>query len=63
MEMEISWSLGYSPSLPAGARPRSGSTFGMVGMNGSAAYADIDTGVAITLMPTDSPRTSRRSPA
>lgn len=50
MEMEISWSLGYSPSRPGGARSRSGSTFGMVGTNGSAAYADIDTGVAIALM-------------
>ena len=50
MEMEISWSLGYSPGRPGGARSRSGSTFGMVGMNGSAAYADIDTGVAIALM-------------
>jgi CubicO group peptidase (beta-lactamase class C family) len=50
MEMETSWSLGYSPSRPGGARSRSGSTFGMVGMNGSAAYADIDTGVAIALM-------------
>jgi CubicO group peptidase (beta-lactamase class C family) len=50
MEMEISWSLGYSPGRPGGARSRSGSTFGMVGMNGSAAYADIDTGVAIAPM-------------
>ena len=50
MEMEISWSLGYSPGRPGGVRSRSGSTFGMVGMNGSAAYADIDTGVAIALM-------------
>lgn len=50
MEMEISWSLGYSPGRPGGARSRSGSTFGMVGTNGSGAYADIDTGVAIALM-------------
>ncbi len=50
MEMEISWSLGYSPGRPGRVRSRSGSTFGMVGMNGSAAYADIDTGVAIALM-------------
>ena len=50
MEMETSWSLGYSPDRPGGARSRSGSTFGMVGTNGSAAYADIDTGVAIALM-------------
>jgi CubicO group peptidase (beta-lactamase class C family) len=50
MEMETSWSLGYSPGRPGAARSRPGSTFGMVGMNGSAAYADIDTGVAIALM-------------
>ena len=50
MEMNISWSLGYSPARPGGVRSRSGSTFGMVGTNGSAAYADIDTGVAIALM-------------
>jgi CubicO group peptidase (beta-lactamase class C family) len=50
MEMESRWALGYSPDRPGGARSRSGSTFGMVGINGSAAYADIDTGVAIALM-------------
>jgi CubicO group peptidase (beta-lactamase class C family) len=50
MEMETSWSLGYGPDRPGGARSRSGSTFGMVGTNGSAAYADIDTGVAVALM-------------
>jgi hypothetical protein len=50
MEMEVTWSLGYSPSRPGRARSRSGSTSGMVGTNGSAAYADIDTGVAIALM-------------
>jgi CubicO group peptidase (beta-lactamase class C family) len=50
MEMEVSWSLGYSPARLGAACSRSGSTFGMVGTNGSAAYADIDTGVAIALM-------------
>jgi CubicO group peptidase (beta-lactamase class C family) len=50
MEMEIRWSLGYSPDRPGPAPSRSGSTFGMVGMNGSAAHPDIDTGVAVTLM-------------
>lgn len=42
--------LGYSPYRPGGARSRSGSTFGMFGTNVPAAYADIDTGVAIALM-------------
>ena len=51
MEMDnVGWSLGYSPSRPSSAASRPGSTFGMVGTNGSAAYADIDTGVAIALM-------------
>ena len=51
MEMaKVRWSLGYNPDRPSGARSRSGSTFGMVGTNGSAAYADTDTGVAVALM-------------
>ena len=29
---------------------REGSTFGMAGSNGSAAYADIDSGVAVAVM-------------
>jgi hypothetical protein len=29
---------------------RPGSTFGMVGSNGSAAYADIDSGIAVAVM-------------
>jgi hypothetical protein len=40
------WAFGFSPQRPGGVPSRPGSTFGMVGMNGSAAYADIDTGVA-----------------
>jgi hypothetical protein len=38
MEMKISWSLGYSPDRPGGARSRAGSTFGMVGTNESPAW-------------------------
>lgn len=48
MEMPATWAFGYSTFRPAGSRP--GSTFGMVGMNGSAAYADIDSGVAVAVM-------------
>ncbi len=48
MEMDTTWALGYSQFRPAGSRP--GSTFGMVGANGSAAYADIDSGVAVAVM-------------
>jgi CubicO group peptidase (beta-lactamase class C family) len=49
MDMPASWAYGYSPWRPSG-RGRPGSTFGMVGMNGSAAYADIDSGVAVAVM-------------
>jgi CubicO group peptidase (beta-lactamase class C family) len=49
MGVAASWAYGYSPFRPDG-RGRPGSTFGMVGMNGSAAYADIDSGVAVAVM-------------
>jgi CubicO group peptidase (beta-lactamase class C family) len=48
MGFRSSWAYGYSPSRPSGSG-RPGSTFGMVGMNGSAAYADIDSGVAVAV--------------
>jgi CubicO group peptidase (beta-lactamase class C family) len=50
MGFPTSWAFGYSPNRPGGVPSRPGSTFGMVGMNGSAAYADIDTGVAVAVM-------------
>jgi CubicO group peptidase (beta-lactamase class C family) len=49
MGFPTSWAFGYGPGRPNG-RGRPGSTFGMVGMNGSAAYADIDSGVAVAVM-------------
>jgi hypothetical protein len=49
MGFPTSWALGYSQAR-LGARSRPGSTFGMVGSNGSAAYADIDSGVAVAVM-------------
>jgi len=49
MGFPTSWGYGYSPVRPSG-RGRPGSTFGMIGMNGSAAYADIDSGVAVAVM-------------
>lgn len=49
MGFPTSWAFGYSPTRPGGGG-RPGSTFGMVGMNGSAAYADIDSGVAVAVM-------------
>jgi CubicO group peptidase (beta-lactamase class C family) len=49
MGFPSTWAFGYAPSRPSGGG-RPGSTFGMVGMNGSAAYADIDSGVAVAVM-------------
>ena len=50
MGFPTTWAFGYSLQRPGGVPSRSGSTFGMVGMNGSAAYADIDSGVAVAVM-------------
>ncbi|MDP9092998.1 MAG: beta-lactamase family protein [Actinomycetota bacterium] len=50
MDMPSSWAFGYSVDRPGARRSRPGSTFGMLGANGSAAYADIDTGVAVAVM-------------
>ena len=44
------WAFGFSPDRLGGVPSRSGSTFGMIGSNGSAAYADIDTGLAVAVM-------------
>jgi len=44
------WAFGYSPDRPGGVASRRGSTFGMVGANGSAAYADVDSGLAVAVM-------------
>jgi CubicO group peptidase (beta-lactamase class C family) len=49
MGFPTSWAFGYSPARPNGSG-RPGSTFGMLGMNGSAAYADIDSRVAVAVM-------------
>jgi hypothetical protein len=48
--MPTAWAFGFGPHRPGGVPSRPGSTFGMVGMNGSAAYADIDSGVAVAVM-------------
>ena len=50
MGFPVSWAFGYSPDRPGGVPSRRGSTFGMVGANGSAAYADIDSGLAVAVM-------------
>jgi len=48
MGVESAWAFGYSPARPAGMYP--GSVFGMLGGNGSAAFADIDSGTAVAVM-------------
>jgi CubicO group peptidase (beta-lactamase class C family) len=50
MGFPTTWALGYSPARFGRTQPRPGSTFGMVGSNGTAAYADIDSGVAVSVM-------------
>lgn len=49
MGFESSWAFGYSPSRPGGAA-RPGTVFGMAGMNGSFAYADIEAGMAVAVL-------------
>ena len=46
----VSWALGHAPVRPGPSPSRPGSSFGMLGSNGSAAYGDIDTGLAVALM-------------
>jgi CubicO group peptidase (beta-lactamase class C family) len=48
MGVESAWAFGYSPARPDGTCP--GPTFGMLGGNGSAAFADIDSGTAVAVM-------------
>jgi len=50
MGMPTTWAYGFSPFRPGGVASRPGSVLGMVGSNGSAAYADLDTGVAVAVM-------------
>lgn len=50
MGFPTTWALGYSTARLGGIDSRPGSTFGMIGSNGSAAYADIDSGIAVAVM-------------
>lgn len=50
MGFPTTWALGYSNARLGNAQSRPGSTFGMVGSNGTAAYADIDSGIAVAVM-------------
>jgi CubicO group peptidase (beta-lactamase class C family) len=49
-EIDSAWAFGFAPYRPAADAATPGSCFGMVGMNGSAAYADIDSDVAVAVM-------------
>jgi CubicO group peptidase (beta-lactamase class C family) len=50
MDVPSAWAFGYSPDRPGLGAGRRGSSFGMLGANGSAAYADIDAGIAVAVM-------------
>lgn len=50
MGFPTTWALGYSPARLGSKPSRPGSTFGMPGSNGTAAYADIDSGVAVAVL-------------
>jgi CubicO group peptidase (beta-lactamase class C family) len=50
MGVTSTWAFGFDPYRPGGVPARPGSTFGQVGGNGSAAWADIDSGLAVALM-------------
>lgn len=49
-DFPVSWAFGYSPCRSGGFPSRPGSIFGLIGSNGSAAYADIGSGVAAAVI-------------
>ena len=49
-KLPAEWSLGFSAARLGGTPSRPGSAFGMIGANGSAAYADIDSGVTVAVL-------------
>ena len=50
MGFPSTWAYGFAPHRPGPVASRPGSTFGMFGSNGCAAYADIDSGVAVAVL-------------
>jgi CubicO group peptidase (beta-lactamase class C family) len=50
MGFPTAWAFGYSPDRPGLGAARRGCAFGMIGGNGSAAYADIDSGICVAVM-------------
>jgi CubicO group peptidase (beta-lactamase class C family) len=49
MGVPASWAFGFSDFRPA-LGPRPGTTVGMVGMNGSVAFADLESGFAVAVL-------------
>jgi CubicO group peptidase (beta-lactamase class C family) len=49
MDIDAAWADGFSPHRPCGG-DADRSVFGMYGINGSGAYADLDRGVAVAVM-------------
>jgi CubicO group peptidase (beta-lactamase class C family) len=50
MGFPTAWAFGYTPDRPGIGGARRGSAFGMMGGNGSVAYADVDAGVSVAVM-------------
>jgi CubicO group peptidase (beta-lactamase class C family) len=50
MGFPTAWAFGYCPDRPGIGAARRGSTIGMIGGNGSAAYADLDAGISAAVM-------------
>ncbi|MFD6445131.1 serine hydrolase domain-containing protein [Promicromonospora sp. NPDC060204] len=50
LDVPSAWAFGFAPSRPGAAPSRPGSAFGMFGANGSGAWADIDSGIAVAVM-------------
>ncbi|MFD7308212.1 serine hydrolase domain-containing protein [Promicromonospora sp. NPDC059942] len=50
LDVPSTWAFGFAPSRPGAAPSRPGSAFGMFGANGSGAWADIDSGIAVAVM-------------
>lgn len=49
MEVDAAWADGFSPHPPGGPAPAR-TVFGMYGVNGTGAYADLSRGVAVAVM-------------
>jgi CubicO group peptidase (beta-lactamase class C family) len=50
MDVDAAWTYGFSPHQPDGRARPDRRVFGMFGVNGTGAYADLDAGVAVAVM-------------